>query len=345
MFFKELNAASCKSYFVGCEETHAAALIDPLFERVDHYLAFLKEHRYELQLVIDTHTHADHKTGSWELRARTGARTLMHKRAPAPDIDIHVEEGDRLNVGRLQFEVLATPGHSSDAISLYLGGCVLTGDSLLVQGCGRTDLPNGDSGVAYDSIQKKLFALPDATLVFPGHDYKGREHSTIGEEKRTNPRLAGRTREDFIHLMGGLRIPLPDRIQEALQANQSAIEDGSVQFPALSKLGEVPQLSPLELQARLSASAGCLVVDVRQKDEYVGELGHIPGSRLLPLPELPARTDELSSQKTRPLVCVCRSGARSTSAAAILLGLGFEQVWNLRGGMLAWNEEKLPVIR
>jgi len=345
MLIHELNRGSCKTYLLGCESTRRAALIDPLRERVDRYLAFLAYHSFRLELVIDTHTHADHRTGAWELRDLTGARTVMHKRAPAPNIDLHVGDGDRLSLGSIELEVLSTPGHSPDGISLHAPGRVFTGDSLLIHGAGRTDFPGGDPGAEYDGIHQKLFRLPDETLVFPGHDYRGHAQSTIGEEKRTNPRLAGRTREDFVRLMNGLGLPLPDKIQEALQANQSSIEDDSMRFPPLSQLSQVAQLAPHEIQAQIASPNPPLLVDVRQADEYSGELGHVPGSRLIPLRDLAKRAEEIADHKTRNVVCVCRAGVRSATAAAVLTGLGFEHVCNLKGGMLDWNEAGLPVER
>jgi len=345
MLFHELNRGSCKTYFLGCESARRAALIDPLRERVDRYLAFLAYHGCRLELVIDTHTHADHRTGAWELRDLTGARTVMHQRAPAPNIDVHVGDGDRLSLGSVELRVLATPGHSPDGISIYVGDRVFTGDSLLIHGTGRTDFPGGDPGTGYDSIQEKLFRLPDATLVFPGHDYRGHTQSTIGAEKQTNPRLAGRTREDYVRLMNSLGLPLPEKIQEALQANQSSIDDDSVRFPPLSQLSQVAQLTPREIHVQIASPSPPLLIDVRQADEYSGELGHVPGSRLIPLRDLARRAEEIADHKTKDVVCVCRAGVRSATAAAVLTGLGFEHVWNMKGGMLDWNEARLPVER
>jgi glyoxylase-like metal-dependent hydrolase (beta-lactamase superfamily II)/rhodanese-related sulfurtransferase len=341
--FRELNRASCKTYVIACEETRKAAVVDPLKERVDRYLAFLGYWRYELDLVIDTHTHADHRTGAWDLRDLTGARVVMHKRAPAPRVDVHVDDGDRLRLGHIEVQVFYTPGHTPDGISLYLGDRVLTGATLLVHGTGRADFAGGDPGAQYDSITQKLFALPDETLVFPAHDYRGHTHSTIGEEKHSNPRLAGRSREAYIELMNNLGLPLPEQIQEALQSNQSAIEDQSVRFPSLAQLGQVRQRTPREVMASLATSNPPLLLDVREPDEYRGELGHIQGSTLIPLRELPGRIHELSAFKSHEVVTICRAGVRSTTAAAILTGLGFEHVSNLKGGMLDWNDAGLPV--
>ncbi len=203
----------------------------------------------------------------------------------------------------------------------------------------------GDAGAQYDSITGKLFALPDATVVLPAHDYRGNTSSTIGEEKRLNPRLAGKSRAEYVALMENLGLPLPTQIQEVLQPNQSAIEDDAVKFPTLAQLNEVRQLAPQDVRALGAGPGGPLILDVRESNEYVGELGHIPGSRLVPLKDLALRAEELETLKQQRIIAVCRSGVRSTTAAAILTSLGFEQVYNLRGGMLAWNDAGLPVER
>jgi glyoxylase-like metal-dependent hydrolase (beta-lactamase superfamily II)/rhodanese-related sulfurtransferase len=344
MLFRELNRGKCKTYLVACDETRRAALVDPLKEEVDRYLAALAYHRCTLELLIDTHTHADHRTGTWDMRDLTGARIVMHRRAPAPHVDLHVDDGDRLELGGLALGVLYTPGHTPDGISVHAVDRVFTGDTLLIHGTGRADFAGGDPLAQYDSITQKLFALPDETLVFPAHDYRGHTQSTIGEERRANPRVAGRSREAYADLMNGLGLPLPENIQEALQSNQSAIEDGSVAFPSLAQLSAVRQLAAPEVRARLAAP-GVLLLDVREPDEYRGELGHVPGSVLIPLRELPARTGELAEWRDRDVIVICRAGVRSATAAAILTGLGFEHVWNLKGGMLDWTDARLPVER
>jgi len=345
MLFRELNRGSCKTYLVACETTRVAALVDPVREKVDRYLALLAYYGCRLELVIDTHTHADHHTAAWDLQALVAARVAMHTRAPAPHIDVHVEDGQELAVGHLRLMVLHTPGHTPDGISLFAGDRVFTGDTLLIHGTGRADFAGGDAGAQYDSITRKLFTLPNNTLVYPAHDYRGHSHSTIGDEKQHNPRLAGRTRAAYVELMNNLDLPLPEKIQEALQANLSAIEDGSVQFPSLSKLSAVRQLTPAEVNARLVAATPPLLLDVREPDEFSAELGHIAGSVLVPLKDLPARAAEFAAFKQRDVVVVCRAGVRSTTAAVILTGLGFEHVANLKGGMLDWNDAKLPVER
>ena len=345
MLFRELNRGNCKTYLIGCEQTRKAALIDPIKDRVDRYLAVLAYHGYRLEYAIDTHTHADHRTAAWDLQELVQARVVMHRHAPAPRVDVHVEDGDRLAVGELELKVLHTPGHTPDSMSLRAEDRVFTGDTLLVRATGRADFAGGDPGAQYDSIIGKLFALPDATVVYPAHDYRGQTQTTIGEEKRANPRIAGRTRAAYVELMNNLGLPLPEKIQEALQCNQTAIDDDSVKFPSFAQLNAVRQLSARQVTERGADGDSTVLIDVREPHEYRGELGHIKGSILIPLRELAARAQELAPHKNKQIITICRAGVRSTTAAAMLTALGFEQVSNLSGGMLDWNEQKLPVER
>jgi len=345
MLFRELNRGKCKTYLVGSEQEHIAVLVDPLREKVDRYLALLAYHGLRLDAVIDTHTHADHRSGCLDLKELTGTKVIMHRKAPAPRVDLHVDDGDKIPLGELEIKVLHTPGHTPDGICLFIGDRVLTGDTLLVRGTGRCDFAGGDAGEQFDSITQKLFALPDETLVFPAHDYRGNTRSTIGEEKRLNPRVTNRSREQYIELMNHLGLPLPDNIQEVLQPNQSAVDDDRLRFPSLGELNQVRQLGAGQVRMLTESSPGPVIVDVREPEEYTGELGHIADSLLIPLKDLTARADELSAHKERHIIVVCRAGVRSTTAAAILTGLGFEHVSNLKGGMLDWNQQQLPVER
>jgi len=215
----------------------------------------------------------------------------------------------------------------------------------MIRGTGRSDFAGGDPGAQYDAITTKLFGLPDETQVFPAHDYRGNSCSTIGEEKRLNPRVAGRTREGYIELMNNLGLPLPDKIQEVLQPNETALDDDRLHFPSLAELNKVRQRTIEDVRAALESGSPPLLVDVREPDEFNGDLGHIPGSILIPLKDLPTRAQELEAQKDRPLIVVCRAGVRSTTGAAILTALGFENVANMKGGMLDWNDRKLTVER
>ncbi len=345
MIFKELNDIQCKTYLVACEQTKKAMIIDPEKDYTERYLAFLAYSGLQLDCIVDTHTHADHLSGGPLLHTLTGARLIMHEKAPTPRATEHVKDGDTLKFGEMQAKVLYTPGHTPDSISLYIEDRVFTGDVILIQGTGRTDFAGGDSGEQYDSITEKLFSLPDATLVYPAHDYRGNTVSTIGEEKVRNPRIAGRTRQEYIDLMASIDFPLPGKIQEVLQPNQTAIDDDKINFPTLAQLSDVKQIESGQVSESLKQMPAPVLIDVRETDEYNGELGHIAGSELIPLKTLPNRAGSLEHLKEVPIVLVCRSGVRSTTAAAILTGLGFRIVSNLKGGMVDWNSAGLPVVR
>jgi sulfur dioxygenase len=169
--------------------------------------------------VLDTHVHADHVTGASQLRQRLGAQLVAPRSGGGPCNDILVDEGDAIGFGDATLRVLSTPGHTAGCVSYVLPDRVFTGDALMIRTCGRTDFQGGDAGVLYDSITGKLFALPEETLVYPAHDYQGHTATSIGEEKRHNARVTGRSREAFIELMGNLNLAMPKKIAEALPAN------------------------------------------------------------------------------------------------------------------------------
>ncbi len=222
MIFRQLFDAesSTFTYLVADPVTREALLIDAVREQVDRDLKLIDELGLRLVYVLDTHVHADHVTAAGELRARVGAKTVVGG-AAAPCADVHVQHDDELRLGSLVVHVLATPGHTDESVSYLVGDRVFTGDAMLVRGNGRTDFQNGDAGALYDSITRVLFALPDETLVYPGHDYKGHGVTTIGEERRFNPRLAGKSRAEFIGIMQALNLPTPRKIQEAVPANRA----------------------------------------------------------------------------------------------------------------------------
>jgi sulfur dioxygenase len=219
--------SSTYTYLVGDPATRRAALIDAVREQTDRDLGLVADLGLTLDLVLDTHVHADHVTAAGALRDRTGARTIASRRG-APCVDEGVGHGDVIRCGDLAIEVLGTPGHTDDGVCYRIGGHVFTGDTLLIRGCGRADFQNGDAGALYDSITTVLFALPDDTVVWPGHDYRGLTSSTIGEEKRHNPRVAGRSRDEFIAIMAGLHLPPPRKLEVAVPANKACgrTEDG-----------------------------------------------------------------------------------------------------------------------
>jgi len=231
MIFRQLfePQSSAYTYLVACAQTREAALIDPVLETVDRDLALLNDLGLTLKYTIETHIHADHVTGADRLRDKTGSKAALPEKSGARQVDVAVREAEPLHVGRLVLEPLYTPGHTDDHHCYMLthpgAERVFTGDALMIDGCGRTDFQNGDAATLYRSVHEKLFALPDDTLVFPGHDYQGRRVSNIGQEKVRNPRLGGgKTVDEFVAIMAALNLPRPKMIDVAVPANRECGE-------------------------------------------------------------------------------------------------------------------------
>ncbi|MDP2304955.1 MAG: MBL fold metallo-hydrolase [Pseudomonadota bacterium] len=222
MLFRQIfdPASSTYTYLVACSRTREAALVDPVLEQVEVYVALLGTLDLTLSYSLETHVHADHVTAAASLRDRLGCRTAVHRDGGATCADLQLTDGDLLSLGDLVIEVRATPGHTASCVSYYLGDRVFTGDALLIAGCGRTDFQQGDPGRLYDSVRTRIFTLPPDTLVYPAHDYKGRTVSTVKEEMATNPRLS-RPRDEFVHIMDTLALAPPKQIDRALPANQA----------------------------------------------------------------------------------------------------------------------------
>ncbi|PTV59355.1 MBL fold metallo-hydrolase [Acinetobacter seifertii] len=224
MFFKQFfeQESSTYTYMLGCEETREAVLIDPVASDIEIYAKELEKHQFTLIYTLDTHVHADHITAANLLRERFHCKSVLHKNSDVSCGDILITDGCTLKLGKLSIEARYTPGHTNACTSYLVGNMVFTGDALLIDGCGRTDFQQGNAGTLYDSIHNQLFNLPDETIVYPGHDYKGRLSSTIGNERLNNSRLGqNRSREDFIKLMNNLNLPYPKQIDKALPANQA----------------------------------------------------------------------------------------------------------------------------
>jgi sulfur dioxygenase len=340
---EELNGTNCKSYLLVAGDD--AALVDPVRERLDTYRVVLERRGVRLRLVLETHMHADHLMLNRDAKELLAATFVMHAESPSPLVDRHVSDGDVVELGGERIEVLHTPGHTPDSVCYRVAGAVLTGDTLLIGGSGRTDFPGADAGQQYDAVTRRLFTLPDETVVWPAHDYKGKTSSTIGEERRTNPRFVGRTRAEYVALMGSLGLPFPEKVQQSLQVNQSGFEAEEVSFPLVAAVAAMPQVSPEQLAAELGGQAPPLLLDVREPEEFVSELGHIQGALLVPLDALHRRLPKLAGYLGHEVVVVCRAGARSATAGALLRQAGFGHVRNLAGGMLEWNARRLPTQR
>ncbi len=220
MWFRQLFDRETATYTYLVADGGEAALVDPVLEQVERDMELLTELGLRLRYSLETHVHADHVTGTGRLRERTGCLGVVPAGATVDCADRFVQDGEELPLGNLTIRAIATLGHTDSHMAYLVNGHLLTGDSLLIRGCGRTDFQSGDAGALYDAITQKLFALPDETWVYPGHDYRGFTVSTIGEEKRWNPRLANRSREEFIALMGALRLPDPAKMAMAVPANQ-----------------------------------------------------------------------------------------------------------------------------
>jgi glyoxylase-like metal-dependent hydrolase (beta-lactamase superfamily II)/rhodanese-related sulfurtransferase len=335
MIFESFLAGGCKSYLIGCEATRAAVLVDPELSQIDHYLGSASRTGVHVRYIVDTHTHADHFSASRELARTLSAPVVMHRLSPAPFAEMRLDDGDMLIVGELRLKALHTPGHTRDSMCLAVEDRVFTGDTLLIGGTGRTDLPTGDPHALYESLFEKLLRLPPETLVFPAHDYKGRDHSTIGAEIADNPRLQKTARGEFVEMMEALDMAAPTHLTEALRTNMSG---GKSVAQLLAEAGaKVPFMSLAELSERIGDNSRDLVIlDIRERDAF--QDGHIPGARHLPRGQLELRVNsELPDPTLRILTC-CEFGKISTLAAATLRELGFNRAVALDGGMKAWRD-------
>jgi sulfur dioxygenase len=216
------SESSTYTYLIADRATQQAVLVDPVLEQVERDHQLLQELGLTLKYCLETHIHADHITGTGKLREITGCLGIVPENAQVPCADQMIKDDETLEIGSLIIEAIATPGHSDSHMAYLVNGrYVLTGDALFIRGCGRTDFQSGDAGTLYDSVTQKLFNLPDETIVYPAHDYRGQTLSTIGEEKQWNPRFVGRDRANFIVLMNNLNLTNPQKMMEALPANQS----------------------------------------------------------------------------------------------------------------------------
>jgi glyoxylase-like metal-dependent hydrolase (beta-lactamase superfamily II)/rhodanese-related sulfurtransferase len=340
MIFEQIATGGCQSYLVGCGDTRSAALIDPELTQVDHYMALAARDGLRIRYLIDTHTHADHFSATRKLAQQLGVPVVMHPASPAPFADMRIGDGEMVALGRLRLQALHTPGHTRDSMCLQVEGSLFTGDTLLIGGTGRTDLPSGDPEALYDSLFNRILKLDPGLKVFPAHDYKGRQGSTIGEELATNPRLQVRDRAAFVEMMRNLNLSMPTHLTEALRTNMTGGK--SVAQLLAEAAAVVPFMSLEELKAQVESRAADLVVlDVRERDAYEG--GHIPGARLLPRGQLELRVNQELPDPTRRILTCCELGQVSTLAARTLREMGFLNTVALDGGMKAWREAGYPV--
>jgi glyoxylase-like metal-dependent hydrolase (beta-lactamase superfamily II) len=341
MIFEQVRSGGCLSYLIGCPDTRAALLVDPELDHADHYVALAAEKGLRLRYLLDTHTHADHFTATRELRRQLSLPVVMNRRSVAPFVDLRVEDGDTLIVGNLRLQILETPGHTDDSLCLVLPDRVLTGDTLLIGGTGRTDLPTGDPEALHESLFSRLLALDDALLVFPAHDYRGRDHSTLGAEKAGNPRLQQRERAAFVTLMRGLDLAMPQHLTEALRTNRTGGKTVKQLISDASR--EIAFMSMAEARRQIEhPDAPLLLLDVREREAF--RAGHLPGAHNIPRGELELRADRELPDPTARILTHCHFGKISTLAAQTLRTMGYGRAVALDGGLEAWTRAGYPLI-
>ena len=345
MIFRQLfdSTSSTYSYLLASRRGGEALIIDPVIERVERYLQLVHELDLELVKAVDTHLHADHITGLGALRDRTHCITVMGEHSKVDVVSMRVSEGDKLTIEGLALDVLYTPGHTDDSYSLLMGDRVFTGDTLLIRGTGRTDFQNGSARAQYDSLFNKLLKLPDETLVFPAHDYKGDMVSTIGEERAFNPRLQVRSVDEYVELMSRLNLPNPKMMDVAVPAN---LRVGLAQEMIASKGWSLTAAQTIPLLFR----PDIVLVDLRERSER-DKHGLIPGSLHAPYPDLAANIrpggvlHELARATHRRMVFYCAFGERSAMAVQAAQDVGISAACHIQGGIDAWCKADGPLVR
>ena len=361
MIFKQLldKESFTYTYLIADPVSKDAVFIDPVDTNIDEYIALLEKDDLQLKYSLETHVHADHITASGLLRQRLGAKTAVSQLCGAETADIQIQDGDIFEFAdNEQIKVIATPGHTPGSTSFLWRNCVFTGDSLFIDGCGRTDFQGGDPGAQYDGITQRLFTLPDETLVYPGHDYKGRWISNIAQERTSNSRLAGKTREEFVEIMNNLNLPDPKLIDLAVPANRycgieeeqanQAAETSKESTGVIRKRSSAQelvaeakqQITEIEVAKAkdLIAQGGIVILDVREGNEFND--GHIENAILLPRGVLEFKLGNVPEleDKSAPILVYCRTGGRSAMAALSLQNLNYTNVLSMMGGYEAWKK-------
>jgi glyoxylase-like metal-dependent hydrolase (beta-lactamase superfamily II)/rhodanese-related sulfurtransferase len=347
LIFRQLfdQQSSTYTYLLADRDTGQAVLIDPVYEQVRRDSALIGELRLQLLYTIDTHVHADHVTGAWMLKRRMGSQIAISAASGAEGADRYLGDGEHCVFGARHLTVRATPGHTNGCISLVLDDetMAFTGDCLLIRGTGRTDFQQGDPRTMFRAVRNRIFTLPETCLLYPAHDYRGLTVTSVGEERRFNPRLGGELCEgDFTGYVTNLRLPHPKQLDVAVPANLkcgAAASDpagmtDAAWAPLAYTFAGIWEIDSQWLEENLESVQ---IVDVREPAEFEGPLGRLPAARLISLGDLARRADEL--KRERPIVTVCRAGGRSAQATVILRQAGFEAVANLAGGMLRWRAE------
>ena len=345
MIFRQLfdSVSGTYTYLIASRHGAEALIIDPVLEKVDRYIQLLNELDLRLVKAVDTHLHADHITGLGALRDRTHCITVMGEQTKADVVSMRLSDGDRLDVEGISFDVIYTPGHTDDSYCFLLPDRVFTGDTLLIRGTGRTDFQNGDPRAQYESIFGRLLKLPEETLVYPAHDYKGDTVSTIGEEKAFNPRLRVRSVDEYVDLMNNLKLPNPKLMDVVVPANMRV---GLAQDEILRRGWAVMAPQAFGLADRPDVA----LVDLRERRERERH-GEIPGSLHAPYPDLQDNISpggmlhELATGTGKRLVFYCAFGERSAMAVQAARDAGIANACHIHGGLDAWRKAGGPLTR
>ncbi len=340
MIFRQLfdQVSGTYSYLLASRRGGEALIIDPVLEKVDRYLQLMRELDLRLVKAVDTHLHADHITGLGALRDRTHCITVMGEQSSVDVVSMRICEGDKLTIEGISLDVMYTPGHTDDSYSFLMADRVFTGDTLLIRGTGRTDFQHGDPRAQYDSLFNKLLRLPEETQVFPAHDYKGDTVSTIGEERRFNPRLQVKSVDEYVHLMNNLNLANPKMMDVAVPANMR-------QGLAQAEVARQGWAVTAEEARGLLGCSNVVLVDLRERGERERH-GTIAGALHAPYPDLQENLSsggllhELASATGRQIIFFCAFGERSAMAVQAAQDAGLSSARHIHGGIEAWNKDR-----
>ena len=331
MIFRQLfDKVSCTyTYLIASEKRREAIIIDSVLENVNEYLKLLNELNLKLIKVIDTHIHADHVSGMAKLRDQTNCVTLMGDKTPSDVVSMNVADGETINIGELKLKALHTPGHTSDSFSFLMKDRVFTGDTLLIRGTGRTDFQNGNPYESYNSIFKILLKLPEKTLVYPAHDYKGKLVSTIGEEKKFNPRLQVKSSDEYVEIMNSLNLPNPKLMDIAVPENLNLGIN-------LEKQKANNGLDVNKFKEEIK-NKDTVLIDLREENE-IKKYGKISNCIMVPFPKIENYLSQNKKKyKNNKILFYCAVGHRSALAVKISKSYNYVNCFHLVGGLKNWK--------
>jgi len=340
MLFRQLfdKTSSTYTYLMASRRGGEALILDPVFEQTNRYLKLLEELDLKLVKVVDTHIHADHVSAMGSLRDATRCTTVMGEQTPADVVSLRVRDGEKVTIEGMALTAMHTPGHTSESYSFLMDDRVFTGDTLLIRGTGRTDFQNGDPYEQFHSLFDRLLKLPESTLVYPAHDYKGDTVSTIGEEKAWNPRLQVGSAEEYAEIMNNLNLPNPKMMDVAVPSNLTLGLRSEAQH-------RVPVVEAGDLLAAWP-HADFLLVDIREEGERQRS-GTIPGSIHCPygrFDQFCGKSGVLSGMgREHRVLLYCAVGERSTLAVELAAEMGLPGLAHIPGGFRAWTAAGGPV--